>query len=95
MAFFFDRAPDKNNLEYGHPYKRDVPAYRVSAYLAGRGAVGGVGVPRTSGAKAAWRYLRSSNVAKSRDRHVKRISIATVRKRTTAPGALSVLRTLV
>ena len=48
---------DRANLEYGHPYKRDVPAYRVQLYLAGGSAVA-EGTRQRSGAKAAWRYLR-------------------------------------
>jgi hypothetical protein len=45
------------NLEYGHPYKRDVPAYRVSMYLAGGVAVA-EGTRQKAGGKAPWRYLR-------------------------------------
>ena len=63
-----DRAGDTSNLDYGHPYKLDVPRYQVSMYAGGsrrRGGGGSWEVEREAGqvkGRTIWRYLRLNNI---------------------------------
>jgi hypothetical protein len=69
FSMWVDRAGDRANADYGHPFKLDVPAYRVARRIFAplappgrRGASGGAGAPswhveREAGAPRAVRAL--------------------------------------
>eukprot|EP00960_Hanusia_phi_P059897 764321-Hanusia_phi.AAC.3 len=86
LTMFFDRIGDKANLEYGHPFKLDVPMYRIQRFWAGNGfmkrrtaVVSMLGLPSMGlkgDARGTWRYVRAQHILRLQSTQIKLLKLS-------------------
>jgi len=95
MTMFFDRIGDKANLEYGHPFKLDVPMYRIQRFWAGNGfmkrrtaIVSMLGLPSMGlkgDARGTWRYVRAQQILRLQSTQIKLLKLTAQKDENSQP----------